>query len=160
MSNEIKKLKEERLKKSFIRGYKHLYGLNDLTLIVLKGHLLVEEEINELLNVLLEKPNALKEGNFSFYQKLCILRAILNPKYLPDKEWKAMEQLNNLRNRLAHHLEPKGIKDMVSDFLDKCDYETKEEKSWKEGSVETRLKMFIAELCGKLVGICDGICSP
>lgn len=161
MSNDfIKKLIKKKSQKSVLRVYKHLYELNDTSLIILKGHLLVEEEINELLDVLLNKPIALKNGDFNFFQKFCILQAVIDPQYLSQKDWQAIKQLNNLRNKLAHNLEPKGIKDIVRNFLDKCDPEIKREKVWQDGPDEKRLIISISMLCGKLIDTHVDIVSP
>jgi hypothetical protein len=40
---------------------------NDFALVVLKGHLLVEESVNHLLTALLHRPEAIEGANLRFY---------------------------------------------------------------------------------------------
>jgi hypothetical protein len=49
---------------------------NDFTLVVLKGHLLLEESVNRLLAALLSEPEAIEGANLRFYQKLCLIQAL------------------------------------------------------------------------------------
>jgi hypothetical protein len=111
---------------------------NDLTLVVLKGHLLLEQGINRLLTALLRFPEEIERANLHFYQKLCLIRA-LNPIQLSvgaadllraaGGDPKAVgatdlldvvEKLNTLRNRLAHHLDHPEIELRVKEILSLC----------------------------------------
>jgi hypothetical protein len=49
----------------------------DVALVVLKGHLLLEESVNSLLASLLLFPEAIEGANLRFHQKLCLIEALL-----------------------------------------------------------------------------------
>jgi hypothetical protein len=102
---------------------------NDVALVVLKGHLLLEESVNRVLAALLRKPEAIDGANLRFHQKLCLIRALamegarrLDPEG-PEgpgsvsRMVDAAEKLNTVRNRLAHHLDYPQIEAQVRDFL-------------------------------------------
>jgi hypothetical protein len=78
----------------------------DGTLIVLKGHLVLEELIRAKVEAAVQDPAALRKANLTFYNVLCVARAIYGP--LPDGTrenphdlWDVVEAWNTLRNRLA-----------------------------------------------------------
>ncbi|EMD1174382.1 hypothetical protein VP758_000879 [Vibrio harveyi] len=92
---------------------------NDLTLKILKGHLLAEEALRELFHLQLRKPEALK-GNqgtsLECHQVICLLEAMLPKNEKIDWVWVATKKLNSLRNKLAHNLEPSGMQHKVDDL--------------------------------------------
>jgi hypothetical protein len=95
----------------------HFLGAStDFSLVVLKGHLLLEEIVNRWLAALVHKPEAIKGANFRFSQKLCLIRALM-PAGVGEIELDAAEKLNTMRNRLAHHLDYREIEARVKDFL-------------------------------------------
>jgi len=77
---------------------------NDFALVVLKGHLLMEESVNRLLAALLYRPEAIEGANLRFHQKLCLIRALapVGPNGVVFRFADAAEKLNTMRNRLAH----------------------------------------------------------
>src|ERR1700720_3595355 len=87
---------EDRFRRHFPRKSK------DVALVVLKGHLLLEESVTRLLASLLRQPEAIEGANLRFHQKLCLIEALfpVDP-YMME----AAEKLNTMRNRLAHHLD-------------------------------------------------------
>lgn len=108
---------------------------NDIALVVLKGHLLLEESVNRLLVALLRKPEAIEGANFRFYQKLCLIQALLpaDPGDGISRLYDAAEKLNTLRNRLTHHLDYPEIEAQVRDFLLLCE----QPKSRRRRTIET-----------------------
>jgi hypothetical protein len=74
-------------------------------MIVLKGHLLVEQLLTSLLSRQCHSPGELKKARRRFPQKVALLRAMLFPPF-PDEFWTFAELLNQLRNDIAHELEP------------------------------------------------------
>lgn len=85
-------------------------------LIVLKGHLLVEAELERFLQAASRHPDQLNDARLSFVQKTCLVRAFSGwpPK---DSLWLFIIQLNVLRNRLAHRLEPGDIGTQIDALL-------------------------------------------
>lgn len=83
---------------------KYMPEVHDLTLIVLKGHLLVEELLVDLANDALPHPQYLEDAKLSFHNLACIVRAAI-PQKSNDPRWRLIFSLNALRNDLAHKLE-------------------------------------------------------
>jgi hypothetical protein len=139
------------------RMSEHLPRSKDLTLIVLKGHLLVEEQINKLLDVLLKNPKAVAGARLTFYQRLCILKALLPQAETTHSEWQAIEKLNSLRNQFAHTLEPACVEKRVKEFLAMIEDPDVPEEEWNKEHIETRLKRCIAAIFGIVSGFRQGI---
>ena len=73
----------------------------DLTLIVLKGHLLAEEQLISLIHANLKHPQAISRLTFS--KRL----GLANAMYYKTQNawiWTSLGKLNEARNRLAHNL--------------------------------------------------------
>lgn len=97
---------------------KHLEETSDLTMVVLKGHLLLETALNSALEKQCANPALLEKANLRFIQMVYLARALLPASEVPEnaakeeKFWDAMVALNQLRNRFAHNLEPKALADL------------------------------------------------
>lgn len=92
----------------------------DLTLQVLKGHLLVEELLRQIFELLLAYPDALKGDRgttFECHQIICLVEAITPHSKDEAWVWSAAKRLNNLRNELAHNLEPKAVDQKVQALI-------------------------------------------
>lgn len=89
--------------KPVFRYDNHMPDTDDLTLIVLKGHLLVEELLIDLAGWAF--PNAqYLPPKFSFNNLTDVVRATV-PQRGDDPCWELILKLNELRNDLAHKLE-------------------------------------------------------
>lgn len=102
---------------SLERFKKHEPKGRDLSLILLKSHLLIEEEMNELLEVLLPHPEFIYRSRFGFLQRLRVLQAVTTDNRLHALA-DAMEILNEMRNSLAHQLEPTKPRQLAPAFID------------------------------------------
>ena len=91
------------------RYYKHLPPADDMTLLLLKGHLLIEELIHRLVEGKLAKPGALKTAKLETNDWICLAEALLHDQ-APNWLWDALRKLNGIRNKLAHNLEPTGCR--------------------------------------------------
>ena len=88
--------------------------IEDGTLIVLKGHLVMEELIRSKLDEYLPRPEYLRRAGLSFFEVLCVARAVYPADVMQRRGtdgtdvdlWDIIEAWNTLRNRLAHRLEP------------------------------------------------------
>jgi hypothetical protein len=96
--------------KSFQRFDKHFPRTKDITLIVLKGHLLIEEEINDLLFQFLKNKKHIKKARMTSYQKICLVESLLLKGNTKGTCFEIVEKINTLRNDIAHKLEPKEDK--------------------------------------------------
>ena len=81
----------------------------DSELALLKGHLLIEEQIRALIDRRLQNPQALKEANarLEAHQAIQLAQAFFPTGHMVDI-WRAISKLNTLRNDIAHKLVEKG----------------------------------------------------
>ncbi len=82
---------------------------NDLDLVILKGHLLIEERLDSILMFEFDPDSFdLKKINLRFFQKLLLSKAVCHKfgeKPMANSLWDGIQKLNSLRNELAHNLE-------------------------------------------------------
>jgi hypothetical protein len=86
----------------------HLPISHDPTLMILRGHLLVEEQLNAAVALRVAEPKYLVDARLEFDQLLCIAKAI----YFKTEHswvWGGIKKLNLLRNLLAHNLNPPNL---------------------------------------------------
>ena len=76
--------------------------------IVLKGHLLAEEEMLNYIDRAMPNSTPIIEGRFSFYQLVQIVEA-MRPVGADSWLWESLRKLNRLRNAMAHNLQPQGL---------------------------------------------------
>ena len=83
-------------------------------IVILKGHLLLEEAMTEWIDAEIESSNPLNidPKKLSFSAKLNLLWA-LSKSSVNDEEWLGIKQLNLLRNKMSHSLEPKGLEQEI-----------------------------------------------
>lgn len=88
---------------------------DDTAVIILKGHLLVEEHLGRILDVGLPHPERIEKERFRYLQLLHIVRS-LAPQDHPAFD--LIITLNALRNHLAHSLAADKRRQKVQQFLD------------------------------------------
>ena len=98
------------------RVRQHLPAGNDLTLVTLKGHLLVEEALDEIIAIACSEPKHLENQNLPFRFKPLLARALFGHLLWPAL-WPLVEALNAVRNNLAHHLDSPELQQRVIRFL-------------------------------------------
>lgn len=77
----------------------HLDSKTDLELILLKGHLLLEN----IIDTVLERKNIKNYNNYSFHKKILTLEKIdFNDTLKKDFILSSLKGINKLRNQLAH----------------------------------------------------------
>ena len=87
-------------------------------LIILKGHLLIEELLTDLLKEKLKRDNLLTieiSKNTMFAQKLNLCCALIG-KEIKFEIWLFHKELNSIRDKMTHALEPKGIGKKIDSF--------------------------------------------
>ncbi len=90
-------------------------------MMILKGHLLIEEQVNLLLEARIPKSSVLKDANFTTHHKIVLAEAVIEETYSGGQDawlWPAIRKLNKLRNDIAHHLSKPGIPDRIQDFVE------------------------------------------
>jgi len=92
----------------------------DLIIQVLKGHLLVENLFREILTLQLAFPDVLKGNSgasFQCHQIICLVQALTPHSDEEPWLWPAAKRLNNLRNDIAHELEPRSVETRVQELV-------------------------------------------
>lgn len=113
---------------SLERFKKHMPKGRDVTMIVLKTHLLVEAEMNELLELTLRHPEYIYRSRFSFVQRLRVLQSVAqDPELLLLT--RAIEALNDLRNGLAHQLETPDVELLAAKLMHHSFYSAYDKRS-------------------------------
>lgn len=92
---------------AFVRWITPLAG--DPTYSLLKAHLLFEELLRAYIARMLPHAEALQGGRFSFSQLLLIAKASSIHAEPGHWVWRAMSELNKIRNMLSHESAPKDI---------------------------------------------------
>ncbi|MCZ6715347.1 MAG: hypothetical protein O7B29_15515 [Deltaproteobacteria bacterium] len=89
----------------------------DLELLVLKGHLLIEEGLRALVSREIRYPKALEETHFNFFKILHVAKGLC---YAEDMAWlwDMLERLNQLRNQMAHKLDAEAFRSRLVHFLE------------------------------------------
>ena len=54
----------------------HLPLVKDPTVVILRGHLLMEELLDAIIHASLKNPVAIRDARLTFFQKLCIVQGI------------------------------------------------------------------------------------
>lgn len=117
MSRKMKRvLSRESLLKIF-KCYEHLPRREDAELTILKGHLLVESRIIEYISKKLPNQRGFKNDKFRFAQLLMIARSLCGDNKYANV-WQSIDNLNNLRNKLAHELGENEYRDALNKFVE------------------------------------------
>ena len=95
--------------------YKHLNFDGSGIDVILKGHLLIEEVLNKILERTVVSTAPIKQANLSFYKTACVVKA-LHEHECKEWVWDSIFSLNSIRNKLAHQLEINNIDDLIEDF--------------------------------------------
>ena len=90
----------------------------DITLVTLKGHLLVEEQLDKLLYAICAEPQFLRKERITFDLKLKFVRAFYGDgRFSAGSPWAALAALNKVRNSLSHRVEDPNFDHYVAEFL-------------------------------------------
>jgi len=95
----------------------HLDRTDDPTLLILRAHLLLEERLRDFLARICRSPEELPGARLSFYQVLCLCRAVVGRQ--EDPAWGFVARLNEVRNRMAHHLDPGNLDELLGSVVEK-----------------------------------------
>src|SRR4051812_28326134 len=78
--------------------------IDELALVVLKGHLVLEEQLQRILDTFLFHPEYLDSARFHFAQKVYLARTMSLDEHA-NPMWDLILAINALRNDLAHALD-------------------------------------------------------
>jgi hypothetical protein len=117
----------------------------DVDLLVLKGHLLVEQFLTSLIESYCWRPRFLEDAKLSFFNKVKLARCFVKHPMRDDSVWDNVECLNRLRNELGHKWKPKRREKLIRDFLTY--------RARKEEKVDpSRIDLSTDERCAEEVG--------
>lgn len=88
----------------------------DRRLVVLQAHLLIEEQLRQLVEERLKNIHAIDEAALDFHQCACVAQSFFPPDHLPWL-WTGVKKLNKIRNHIAHKLDSKGLQDRMDDLV-------------------------------------------
>lgn len=88
----------------------------DPTYSILKAHLLFEELLRSYLHRVLPHASALDGARLTFVQLLAIARASSTHAAPDHWIWKAIGDLNKLRNLLSHETRPKALAEKMENY--------------------------------------------
>jgi hypothetical protein len=95
----------------------HIPDNSDPSLAILKGHLIVEEELNKALASKVINSIDIEEARLTFNQLMLVTKA----HYATEGNawcWDALTKLNKIRNSLSHNLEPPDLEKYLVEFVD------------------------------------------
>lgn len=131
----------------------------DPVLVLLRGHLLIEELLIEIIESRCKHPQVLKDARLSFFQVLRLAQALSTPKQISklskelSKEldlWSNIEKVNRVRNVLAHTLEPSEVYSAIDTYLGECFTDPKQLAKMTPDEKSHELQETLAFLCGQL----------
>ena len=99
-----KKIRSKKEDTGFTRFIKVVNPKLDPILMVLKALLLAEYYIDQIISLEIPRGDILLDNNFTFSQKLIIVKAL---NIMDNGLWDSINALNKLRNRGAHDMEYK-----------------------------------------------------
>jgi hypothetical protein len=151
MTHDVEGL-DSAFQESVLRLMRHLPSQHDLTLIVLKGHLLVEQELYRIVKTRLQKPDAIRQAKLSFSKLSRLVEGVLGAE-APVWIWRSVDALNRLRNEMVHELEPAKLEELARSFITALDDFSL--PAWDgaqlAADLHERVKGGIAYLCGVLM---------
>lgn len=132
----------------FRRLLMHLPDTADLGLIILKGHLLLEEQLTIIIEERMKRPSAieLQKPNWIFDHVLSLTEALCGGE-VDDDVWKCLRKINKIRNNMVHKLEPKGLEDQVRDLND----------SWPSGLPNENPQAFLFMTLASIFVVVSGL---
>lgn len=109
----------DELVQSDVERFQEKIGLRpgaDLQMILLKVHLLIEEELQAFIDRSVRDASLLTKARFTFAQRLILAEALHSDPncFRYGWVWEAARDLNALRNQMAHNLEPKDFSNRLA----------------------------------------------
>jgi hypothetical protein len=80
-----------------------LSEIDDLSVVVLKCHLVIESALDFIISLIFFHPRYILEGRFNFVQKVNVARSYCLRQDI-EFVWSGLLAINTLRNEIAHNL--------------------------------------------------------
>ena len=130
----------------------------DPVLLVLKGHLLVEEQLDRLIAAGCVRAEELDDARLTFSQKVSIASAM--SRSFRDRDKRFVERLNTMRNKMAHRLDGYSLEQELNDVLRAYDPAEFAERGVAGLSLLRRLgylRRMVGITCGFLAGAASAV---
>ncbi|SRR6266480_2106137 len=145
----VKKVNDEVYKR-----FARLMPTNDLTLIVLKGHLLVEEQMDKFIESSLgEAAGPFDSIGLQFKRKWKFAKQLHRPRDLFPEIWGSVNELNELRNAIAHNPEVADLAQRCAKFVERVVEGEEVSVASMNVNQESRLVFAIGSIVANLAGI-------
>ena len=118
---------------------------------IITGHLLIEERLTALLVTCARDGKFLEHARLSFKQRVLLAQAFALRSDAPHI-WRFIDDLNRLRNKLAHNIEPVDIAVDV-DRLVGLIADANKLLPDPVGNTNSRLTLAVSVCCGHLFGL-------
>ncbi|EGQ7979811.1 hypothetical protein V4V60_003788 [Vibrio mimicus] len=118
-------------------------------LVILKGHLLIEEQIRLIIETNLPNYKVLEKAKLSCDQAICLAQSML-PKDADETCWIAARKLNNIRNKIAHRVEHQGLEHQIEDFIKSVPI------NWGDVDKDTAFELALWGLFAKISSYVEG----
>ena len=115
MSEDSKEVSPHQIH-AFRRFLKLLPHGKDRALVVLKAHLMIEEQIRQIVDERLKNAEALRDARLDCHQCICLAQSFFSPEFQPWL-WASLKKLNRIRNDIAHSVAPAGLQHRMDDFV-------------------------------------------
>ncbi len=123
---------------------RHLEKTDDPILVILRAHLLIEERLRDMLARICRSPDELRAARLSFHQALYLCRAVIGRQ--DDPAWDFVARLNEVRNRIAHHLDPGDFDELLGSVIAKL----RPDYADRLGTPLDRFRVAVLYACGYL----------
>ena len=127
---------------------------SNIEFLLLKGHLLLEEQLRHFIDGCMHNPEFLIDARLTFYQLVRLTEAIVGGNEI----WSTLEKLNALRNKLAHNAEPPDLDKDVDFFLAIWAERGFTRHTTTRGRV-AHLRKALTTLCAMVSGFTEGYLS-
>lgn len=121
-------MREEDTKEYFDKGWlEYLRHLPEdighpLEVLVLRGHILIERQLINLIESEPRKPKVMNLERMGFASKVDLAEALYGDR-IHEWVWKALRSVNKLRNSLAHKLEDADLPDHTQKFIEQIKFD-------------------------------------
>jgi hypothetical protein len=131
----------------FIKKFrKHLGHTSEFIQTLLNAHLEVEGDLDTFLDQVFLNPEYLEKARLSFYQKVQLCRAYSNVNH-DAADWKLMDGLNALRNKVAHRSRHKVLKLDLRELRGLIEERSERLRSEMQGASNIEVVVHAAALC-------------
>ncbi len=133
---------------------KHITNINDIELLILKGHLLVEYILNKYIDSFSDHGKRMEESKFTFSQKIHVCKILGLFSADGDTLEEQILILNKIRNQIAHSLSFKrSLLNQLYKFHPKFKDRFKNEIGKRKDIL--LLTTIIPYVCGNIYGILE-----